>query len=80
MQQTYYKKEIITPLKGFCTVVEEEFNVRKAAERLHVTTAAIHQQIKALEDSVGYQVFSRDKRIFSLTYGGRLLYQQIANV
>lgn len=76
----YYRKEIITPLRGFFAVVEENFNVRKAAEKMHVSTAAIHQQIKALEDALGYEVFSRDKRVYALSEAGKILYHRTAPI
>ncbi len=45
-----------------------------AAEELHVTTAAVSQQIKSLEDWLGYKLFQRLARGLALTdEGNRLL-------
>jgi DNA-binding transcriptional LysR family regulator len=77
MERHYYKKDMITPLRGFQRVVQEGFNMAKAATSLGVTSTAITHQIKALENTIGYQVFDRSKKILSFTEEGRLLYQKI---
>src|SRR5690606_27259335 len=45
----------------------------KAAEELHVTPAAISQQIKALEEQLGIKLFRRLNRALELTDHGSLL-------
>jgi len=42
-------------------------SIRRAAEDLHVTPAAISQQVKLLEDYLGVQLFQRVNRGLTLT-------------
>jgi len=42
----------------------------KAAEELHVTAAAVSQQVRALEEHLGVQLFHRLNRGLALTSGG----------
>lgn len=46
-------------------------NLRMAAEELHVTPAAISQQIKSLEDILGVMLFKRRPRGLELTEAGK---------
>jgi len=46
-----------------------------AAEELNVSPSAISQQIKALENHLGLQLFSRKKRVLQLTKAGVSFYQ-----
>jgi LysR family glycine cleavage system transcriptional activator len=46
-------------------------NLRKAAEELHVTPAAISHQVKALEDTLGVKLFRRHPRGLALTDHGQ---------
>lgn len=50
----------------------------KAALELHVTQAAVSQQIRALENQLGATLFLRRHRGISLTPEGRLLFQSVA--
>ncbi|PSJ23196.1 LysR family transcriptional regulator [Halomonas sp. ND22Bw] len=45
----------------------------RAAEELHVTTGAVSQQIKQLEDRLGFKLFRRLPRCLALTEEGRRL-------
>lgn len=51
-------------------VVAQEGNLRKAAERLHVSQPAISAQIAALEESLGEKLFHRGPRGLILTEMG----------
>ncbi len=44
---------------------------RNAAEELHVTPAAVSQQIRTLEDQLGVQLFHRQTRSLKLTAAGK---------
>ncbi|WP_128253766.1 LysR family transcriptional regulator [Falsirhodobacter deserti] len=49
--------------------------VSKAAEELGVSTSAVSQQIRALEQHLGVKLFVREKRGVALTIDGERLYQ-----
>lgn len=46
-------------------------SIRKAAQALHLTAAAVHQQILNLEEQVGSPLFDRLPRGMQLTTAGR---------
>ena len=48
-------------------------SIRKAAESLHLTAAAVHQQILNLEDQVGSPLFDRLPRGMQLTAAGEII-------
>lgn len=50
---------------------------RKAAEEIHVTPAAVSQQIKALEDYLGFPLFHRLTRALALTERGAAMQPKI---
>ncbi|MEP7269913.1 MAG: LysR family transcriptional regulator [Acidobacteriota bacterium] len=59
-------------LRTFCEIAETR-SFTKAAQRVHVTQAAVSAQIKALETEAGTPLFSRiNKKVF-LTEAGELL-------
>lgn len=51
----------------YFSVVAEQQSIKAAAEKLFVTQAAVSQQIKALEQSLGLSLFNREHRALSLT-------------
>ena len=48
-------------------------SIRKAAETLHLTAAAVHQQILNLEEQVGTPLFDRLPRGMQLTTAGEIM-------
>lgn len=48
-------------------------SIRKAAESLHLTAAAVHQQVLNLEAQVGTQLFNRLPRGMQLTTAGEIM-------
>lgn len=61
-----------TQLRAFVTVAREG-NLTRAAERLHVTQPAVSLQIKALQESLNLQLFSRSASGMTLTNDGAKL-------
>ena len=48
----------------------------RAAERHFLTQTAITQQVKALEDSLGFPLINRQRRPIELTPAGKVFYQE----
>jgi len=61
-----------TQLRAF-VMVAREGNLTRAAERLHVTQPAVSLQIKALQDNLSLQLFTRSASGMSLTNDGAKL-------
>jgi len=61
----------LTALRAF-EAVARHMSFSRAAEELHVTQAAVSQQIKALEAEIGAPLFRRSGRNLSLTRAGQV--------
>jgi LysR family glycine cleavage system transcriptional activator len=61
-----YRLPPLTSLRAF-EAAARHMSFKKAAEELHVTPAAVSQQIKALEDYLGVALFRRLTRALALT-------------
>lgn len=62
-------------LRAFVAVAETS-GMTSAAHVLHVTQAAVSQQIKRLEESLGAQLFTRDRRGLAMTIAGERLFSK----
>ena len=59
-------------LLGFCTVVDHDLRVSRAAEALHTTQPAVSKMLRAVEEGVGAEIFlRRGNRLLGLTEAGR---------
>ncbi len=60
--------------------VANELNFTKAAEKMYVSQTAVTQQIKALEDAIGAQLFARTKKKVALTSAGEAFYLEAPGI
>ena len=62
-------------------IVENDFNISKAAESLHTSQPGVSKQIQLLEDEVGIKIFQRNgKRLTGLSEAGDDLYDSILEI
>src|SRR5512146_2632646 len=57
--------------------VAELGNLRAAAETLHLTHSAVSQQIRGLEEQLGFELFDRRGRRVVLNPGGETLLRSV---
>lgn len=69
----------LSQLRSF-RVVAETLNFTRAAERLHLTQAAVSHQIKALETELGEPLFLRAKRGVKLTQAGTVALEYVERI
>ena len=64
----------------YFTVVAQELNITRAAEKLNMSQPPLSNQIKALEEDLGVQLFIRGKRQLELTEEGGLLLRRAVQI
>lgn len=64
-----YRFPPLSALRAF-EAVARQLSFTRAAEELHVTPAAVSQQVRALEEQLGVTLFQRSRRAVSLTAAG----------
>lgn len=69
----------IKNLEYFIKVVDTN-SFTKAAEESFISQSAISQQVKALEDELGFLLLNRNKKGFTLTSAGRYVYKEGKNI
>lgn len=52
-------------------------NIVRAAEKIHMTASPFGKSISALEDQIGYTLFTRKDNSISLNKAGQELYQKL---
>lgn len=68
-------------LRCIFEVVQNDFNISKAANYLHTSQPGVSKQIQLLEDEVGVQIFQRNgKRLTGLTEPGQQVFDSIAEI
>lgn len=55
----------------------KELNFTKAAQRSHITQAAMSRKISSIEDELGIRLLDRNRHTVSLTLAGQSLFEQI---
>jgi len=62
-------------------IVQNDFNISKAAEFLHTSQPGVSKQIQLLEDELGIKIFQRNgKRLTGLSNAGNDLYKAISEI
>lgn len=69
----------ITQLEYFVAVAEK-LNFTRVAENSYISQTAVTQQIKALEEQLGFVLFERDKRRIKLTPAGEIYLKEVRTV
>lgn len=64
----------------YFTVVAQELNITRAAEKLSMSQPPLSNQIKTLEEELGVQLFIRGKRHLELTEEGTLLLRRVVQI
>ena len=68
-------------LRCIFEVVQNDFNISKAANSLHTSQPGVSKQIQLLEDEVGVQIFQRNgKRLTGLTEPGQQVFDSISEI
>jgi LysR family transcriptional regulator, benzoate and cis,cis-muconate-responsive activator of ben and cat genes len=59
-------------LQVAASLLAEELNFTRAAERLKITQPALSKQVAELESRIGFAVFARDQKRVELTEAGQV--------
>ena len=69
----------LSQIRYFVAVAEEN-HVGRAAQRLHVAQPPVRRQIRALEEEIGAQLFSRTPRGMTLLPQGRVFLEHARSI
>ena len=64
----------------YFVVTAQELNITRAAEKLNMSQPPLSNQIKTLEEELGFKLFIRGKRHLQLTSEGSLLYRRAVQI
>ena len=66
-------------LRYFCKVADEQ-SITRAAKQLHISQPALSVAVKQVEQEVGAELFSREKRQIMLNEHGKLFYEYAVRI
>src|SRR5690606_28474719 len=68
-------------LECLCEIVVSDFNLSRAAKRLHASQPAVTRQIQLLEQGLGFDVLVRHgNKVSGLTREGEVVYERACNI
>ncbi|MDF2609279.1 MAG: LysR family regulatory protein [Lachnospiraceae bacterium] len=71
----------IWQMKYIVSIVENDFNITGAAQKLHISQPALSKSITAFESEINIQIFTRLKgRLTDLTPTGQIIYEKAKEV
>lgn len=79
--RTYYKRDRLNPIRGFCATVQNDSNTIKAAKNTGVEAPTIRNQIRTLEGQLGVKLFERTRNNrMILTDAGKTFYNKAITI
>lgn len=73
----YYKKNRLSQIRGFCSVVQNGCSISRAHEKTHIELSTLSKEIRTLEKDLGVDLFDRSGyNRLKLTIEGELFYKE----